>query len=53
MKTPTYSKFNLIVDFGNGFEFFRDIVAVDIDAAFTDVVAAYGEGTLIQWGRAS
>ncbi len=48
----SYSAFNLIVDFGNGFEFFRGIVAVDIAAALADIVAAYGECTLIQWGRA-
>lgn len=46
-----YVAFNLVVSFGGHFEFLR-IVAVDVDSALADVVAAYGDCELVQWGHA-
>ena len=52
MNTTRYGKFNLMVRFGSKVEFFYGLVAVDLDAALADVTAAYGNGELVQWGRA-
>lgn len=48
--TTKYGKFNLVVDFGGKCIFFCDLVAVSVDAALADIVAAYGECLLVQWG---
>jgi hypothetical protein len=52
MNTTRYGKFNLVVDFGGKVEFFYRLVAVDLEAALADVVAAYGDCTVVQWGSA-
>lgn len=46
----TYGAFNLVVSFDGHYKFLR-ITAVDVDAALADVVAAFGECELVQWGR--
>ena len=51
MKTTEYSKWNLVVAFGNTYKFFYGIVAINADAAFADVTEAYGQAELIQIGR--
>lgn len=52
MTTKTYRAFNLIVDIAGHRTFFLGLVAVDVNAALADVIAAYGEGELVQWGHA-
>ena len=47
-----YGRFNVTVSFGGHYEFFRGLVAVSREAALADIVAAYGECELIQWGCA-
>jgi len=50
MKTTDYKKFSVLIDFGGKCVRFSDLVAVSIDAAMADIISAYGECKLIQWG---
>lgn len=51
--TQAYGKYNVTVRFGSTVRFFYGLVAISAEAALADIVAAYGDCALVQYGSAS